>query len=209
MNLPNILTVSRLILAVIYFIILWFADNKDYITIRTTLLDIALGLFIAAVITDMLDGYLARRLNLVTNFGRIADPFVDKVIACGSFVFFLGWETFKQFLTPWMVVVILGREFLVSGLRSFAESHHTPFGSSVFGQNKMLIQSVTIIWAIFYAAHLQNEPPLWTVVALQSLIYVTLISTVISGFIYLYQGWHLFKTSLSQSASDEETNIPK
>jgi len=183
MNLPNRLTILRLILACIYFVLLAFAENKG--AFNPALLDIALGLFIIAIITDVLDGYLARRYNMVTNFGRIADPFVDKVLICGSFVFFVAWTQIREFMPAWMLVVILGREFLVSAIRAFAESRNIPFGSSFWGQHKMTIQSITIIAALIYLRFFLTNQTFWIVVTLKSLIWLTLVTTVISGITYI------------------------
>jgi CDP-diacylglycerol--glycerol-3-phosphate 3-phosphatidyltransferase len=184
MNLPNRLTVLRLILACIYFALLTFAENKGIF--NPALLDIALGLFIVAIITDILDGYLARKYNLVTNFGRIADPFVDKVLICGTFVFFVEWSQLREFMPAWMLVIILGREFLISAIRAFAESKNIAFGSSSWGQHKMTIQSITIIAALAYLRFFLTHQTFWVVVTLKVLFWLTLATTIISGMTYIF-----------------------
>ena len=99
LNLPNMLTGGRLFLALIFFGLLALSrrmpvlqgEEASHFTLRTVLLDIAAAIFIVAAVTDILDGMLARRWNLTTDFGRIADPFVDKIIILGAFIFFLPW----------------------------------------------------------------------------------------------------------------------
>ena len=104
-NLPNRLTLSRLLLAIVFFI---FLSYRYY--------NVALGAFLFAWLTDWLDGYLARKKGLLTDFGRIADPFVDKIIVCGGFILLI--QHARDIMPSWMVVVIVAREFLVNSLRS-------------------------------------------------------------------------------------------
>ena len=182
MNLPNRLTLIRLIISIIYFTVLTYIQKDGRFDAH--LVDISLGLFIIAVLTDFLDGYLARRYQMVTNFGRIADPFVDKVLICGSFVFFVSWEQMHDFMPAWMLVVILGREFIISAIRTFAEARNIPFGSSFWGQHKMTVQSITIIWTFLYLGHFTGPQYLWAAVTLRALVWLTLITTIISAFSY-------------------------
>ena len=117
-NLPNLLTFSRLILAVVFFGLLvadWW---------KTSLL-----LFIVAASTDWLDGYLARKRGETTTLGRILDPFVDKVIVLGAFIFLLPLSSADTGLYAWMVTVIVARELLVTGLRSYLEGESIAFGA--------------------------------------------------------------------------------
>ena len=127
-NLPNQLTTARLILAVIMFgLIAW-----EYYTASTVLFIIAAG-------TDWLDGYYARKYNQVTNLGRILDPFADKVIVCGTFIFLIAIPQMLDTpfgLRPWMVVAIVGRELLVTALRSFIEDRGSDFSAQVVGQGQ-------------------------------------------------------------------------
>jgi CDP-diacylglycerol--glycerol-3-phosphate 3-phosphatidyltransferase len=111
-NLPNQITLGRLILAVVFFVLLAQFDIQHP---RIWLLDLCFALFIVAALTDWLDGYLARKHNQVTAFGRVLDPFVDKVLVCGTFVFLAGPAFVNDagrnvtYVAPWMVVLILGR----------------------------------------------------------------------------------------------------
>ena len=115
-NLPNQLTAMRLALSVVLFVlIVW----KVYLA--------AFVVFLVAASTDWVDGYLARRYGLVTTLGRILDPFADKIIVCGSFIFLAAIPELQQYVQPWMVVVIVGRELLVTALRSFLEQQGADF----------------------------------------------------------------------------------
>ena len=156
-NLPNPITLGRLVLAAILFVCLaQYKHGQSSLRV----LDGAAALFIVAALTDMLDGYLARRQNQVTSFGRVLDPFVDKVLVCGSFVFlcspgFVDDATGRNVsdVRAWMVVLIIGRELLVTSLRGFSEAQGDLFGANVFGKAKMMVQSITIPVILVFQAH--------------------------------------------------------
>ena len=97
-HLPNQLTIARLILSVIFFVVLAFETHGTRDVAGQVLLNIAFVLFVCAVITDFLDGYLARRWSLTSTFGRIADPFADKIVICGGFVMLTG---ITDLVAPW------------------------------------------------------------------------------------------------------------
>lgn len=161
-NLPNQLTIARVVLSVVFFVLLAFDRGTTVPSgiagLRIDLLlDAALVVFVLAVLTDSLDGYLARKYKLVSSFGRIADPFADKMLICGGFVMLIGVA--PQLVPPWYAVVILFREFLVSGLRSFLESRGVAFGAAWSGKVKMVLQSVAIPFVLFYQANLAAAEP--------------------------------------------------
>jgi CDP-diacylglycerol---glycerol-3-phosphate 3-phosphatidyltransferase len=186
-NLPNQITIARLILSVVFFILLGLFDQSFYMLVDKPLpaqgiafLDVALAVFILAAVTDFLDGYLARKWKMISTFGRIADPFVDKVFICGSFVFLIPISPLVQ---PWFVVVIMMREFLVSGLRSFLESRGVAFGAGFGGKLKMGFQSITVPAVLIYRAHFFAWPSArWAVIVL---LVGTLIFTVSSSVEYV------------------------
>ena len=166
-NLPNRLTLLRLLLAIVFFI---FLSYRYY--------NVALGAFLFAWLTDWLDGYLARKKGLLTDFGRIADPFVDKIIVCGGFILLI-----QHIIPPWMVVVIVAREFLVNSLRSYSESRGIEFGATIWGKAKMFVQSLTISLILLFFAYLNH-----LVVIKQGIIimlWLTLIITLVSGIKYM------------------------
>jgi CDP-diacylglycerol--glycerol-3-phosphate 3-phosphatidyltransferase len=165
-------------------------------------LDVALAVFLVAVLSDAVDGYLARRMGHLTKFGRIADPFVDKIIICGALAYFIGDQFVEmgsggrlENLTgwrPWMVAVILARELLVTGMRSFSELHHIPFAASLSGKVKMFIQCVTVAWVLVYVAH-WTDGPAWTRTVRDVLIWTTTLVTAFSGLVYVKRAYDLLR----------------
>ena len=169
-NLPNRITLSRLLLAIVFFVLL----SHRYF-------NVALIIFFVAVITDWLDGYLARKWDLLTDLGRIVDPFVDKVIICGAFIIFLNIA--KDVIAPWMVIVIVAREFFVSSIRGFSESKGVKFASNMWGKTKMFIQSWTICALILYYAYFENVG--WAENMVCVFMWITVIVTIGSGITYV------------------------
>ena len=145
LNLPNRITVARLGLAIVFFVLVGLYSHRAP---RPWLLDLAAATFVIAAISDILDGYIARKRGLVTPLGRILDPLVDKILVCGAFILFVGTGFVDADghnvteVRTWMVVVIVGRELLVTGLRGFNESMGKAFGASLHGKIKMWMQSV-------------------------------------------------------------------
>lgn len=181
MNLPNKITLSRLVLSVVFFVLVSFDDRAA--------LNWAETVFILACVTDYFDGYFARKMNLVTSFGRIADPFVDKVIVCGGFALVAGRTGMAapSLIMPWMVVVLISREFLVSSIRGHAESQGVAFGAELAGKIKAVVQMFALGFAIYFYAHgdlpfVPHAPAkLITVV----FIYAALALTVLSAITYV------------------------
>src|SRR5437868_2227804 len=157
-HVPNALTGGRLVLAGVFFVMLaWYQyEGRGH----PWFLNTAFFIYCVALFTDFLDGYLARKWKVEGAFGRVVDPFVDKVLVLGSFIFFAG----KNFIiphtnpediprnvytitgvAPWMVVVILARELLVTSLRATTERGGQNFGAQLSGKLKMGFQSATIL----------------------------------------------------------------
>ncbi|MDN3514255.1 MAG: CDP-diacylglycerol--glycerol-3-phosphate 3-phosphatidyltransferase [Candidatus Brocadia sp.] len=169
-NLPNRLTLMRLLLAIVFFIFL----SYRYYTI-------ALAAFLLAWLTDWLDGYLARKKGLLTDFGRIADPFVDKIIVCGGFILLI--QHGHDIIPPWMVVVIVAREFLVNSLRSYSESRGIEFGATIWGKAKMFIQSLTISIILLFFAYFKHFIAIKQGIIF--MLWLTVIITLVSGIKYM------------------------
>ena len=154
-RLPNQLTCARLGLAVVFFVLLAGAGpGRGW---GPPLL--AAAVFSLAALTDALDGWLARRWGVISRFGRVMDPFADKVLVLGAFVMLAGPD-FRgptgqvSGVQPWMVVVILSRELLVTTLRGLVEARGVNFGASLSGKLKMIVQSVaTPVILLLIAAH--------------------------------------------------------
>lgn len=148
MNIPNTLTIFRIFLAIVVFVMIGLARY-----------DLALLFFVLAVLTDALDGWWARRFKQITVFGRIMDPFADKFLICGVFICLVtipeltsdkaGYPAWLM-LQAWMVIIIIGRELLVTTLRSFVESAGGDFSAKWLGKLKMVIQCAAVILALLY-----------------------------------------------------------
>ncbi len=167
-NLPNVLTVGRVVLAGGFIALMTLPSYALAESDNRLLLGLGLALFVTAALTDALDGYLARRWNVVSVFGRIMDPFADKVLVLGAFVMLAGpqfatpifspaWGTGESGSAPirvgslqvtgiqsWMVVVILARDLLVTSLRGMVEGRGKSFAALSAGKAKMVAQSVGI-----------------------------------------------------------------
>lgn len=142
-NLPNLLTCFRLVLAVAFVAILSLASRADAALLT------AAAVFVVAAITDAVDGWLARRLNAITPFGRVMDPLADKVLVLAAFVLLAGplfHDSGRQLsgVQPWMAVVILARELVVTSLRGLAESRGVDFSATASGKAKMIAQSIAV-----------------------------------------------------------------
>ena len=183
-NLPNQLTLSRIAIAFVLFALLALhLGGISLFPSEAAAMWTAAIVFGVCVSTDWLDGMIARRRNQVTTFGRIADPFADKLLVLGTLMFMVE---LCDLIPAWFVVVLLAREFLVSGLRSYLESQGIPFGARWGGKIKMILQSI-LIPAVFVVEAIFPEPGTggpWRVAA-QVLLYATLAATIISMLDYL------------------------
>jgi len=188
-NLPNQITIGRLIIALICLALLetfaWPRRDAD-----DWMVNVAFVLFLIAALSDILDGYLARKQNQVTSFGRILDPFVDKLLVCGAFVLLLGrgYDNAEGAnvtgLAAWMVLVVISRELLVSGLRGFSESQGTPYAANFWGKAKMVTQSVTVLVILSSLGYLRGVA--WVLGLRAFMIWVTVVVTILSVFAYLW-----------------------
>lgn len=164
-KLPNILTAARIAFAGVFFALLSLYGPLSTGTTTaeagsassTTLLTAALILFVIAAFTDFLDGYLARRWGAVSVFGRVMDPFADKILILGAFILLAGPQFHTQSgqisgVQPWMAVLILARELLITSLRGVFEAQGINFSASFAGKAKMVVQSLSIpailLWII-------------------------------------------------------------
>jgi len=205
---PNALTGSRLILAGVFFAMLAYYQAQSSAAGRSDelWLNIALAIYLIALVTDFLDGYLARKWKVEGAFGRVVDPFVDKVLVLGTFIFFAGKNfteaAIAQNVTtitgvePWMVVVILARELLVTSLRGSMESSGQAFGAQLSGKLKMGFQSAAILVILLYVnyrSRLDSQDLLVARVLRDIAIWGTLVITVISGLMYVQKAVKLFR----------------
>lgn len=200
-HVPNALTVGRLVLAGVFFVMLGFYQFEG--RGDPTFLNVAFVIYLIAAATDFLDGYLARKWGVTSTFGRIVDPFCDKILVLGSFTFFagknfiiptsagVGHEVVVRTITgvyPGFVVILLARELFVTTLRSVRESGGTPFGAAVAGKLKMTVQAVTIGVILTYVNYFEGvraDVEWWARMVRDGFIWATLAVTVWSGLVYV------------------------
>ena len=180
MNLPNKLTIIRVLLIPFFVFFLLFGHYKnDDMTLRI----IADVIFAVASLTDMADGKIARKYNLVTNFGKFMDPLADKLLVCSAMICLI--ET-KQ-LYSWFVIIIIAREFIISGFRLIAVENGVVIAANIFGKIKTVTQMFMIIILV---ANIPFAP--LTIIG-EILKWVALVMTILSLVIYIYQNIGVLK----------------
>jgi CDP-diacylglycerol---glycerol-3-phosphate 3-phosphatidyltransferase len=187
MNLPNSITMSRIVMIPLLLWILtphfpWHGNGAQEVT--------ASVLFVLASITDGLDGYLARKRKQITTMGMLLDPLADKIMVAGALIALVAYN--PVVVKVWIVVIIVGREFLISGLRSIASSEGFTIEASDLGKLKTVTQIVCVVSAILAHQWYQWQfgmlivPVKWIAVAA---IYFTLVVSIISAVDYFVGFW--------------------
>lgn len=192
---PNRITAARFAGSLVLFSIFaaWGEHEPEEMALAVP---IAFWLFVLTALTDFLDGYLARRGNAVTAFGRVADPFVDKVLVLGSMIFLAVMDWSRQWIPAWIVVVVLAREFLVTGLRGYIESLGLAFPADWFGKAKMIVQCAAIGTILGLPAFpWPRELRELLEVAAHVLVWATLVTSVGSGVSYVSKTRRLLRES--------------
>ena len=177
MNLPNKLTIMRVILIPFFVFFLlspYFPAYGNYI---------AVAIFIVASLTDMLDGKIARKYNLVTNFGKFMDPLADKLLGCSAMICLIELDR----LAAWIVIVIIAREFIISGFRLVASDNGVVIAASYWGKFKTTFQMLMVIVLI-----LDIQMPFFQILG-TVLTYVALILTVVSLIDYIVKNKDVLK----------------
>ena len=177
MNLPNKLTIMRVILIPFFVFFLlspYFPAYGNYI---------AVAIFIVASLTDMLDGKIARKYNLVTNFGKFMDPLADKLLVCSAMICLIELDR----LAAWIVIVIIAREFIISGFRLVASDNGLVIAASYWGKFKTTFQMLMVIVLI-----LDIQMPFFQILG-TVLTYVALILTVVSLIDYIVKNKDVLK----------------
>jgi CDP-diacylglycerol---glycerol-3-phosphate 3-phosphatidyltransferase len=142
-NLPNYITLTRIFSVPV---LIWILSSSRFTSVHGEKELLASALFIAASITDGIDGYLARRRGQITTMGMLLDPLADKLLIAAAFVTLVQFN--PQIVPAWMAVIVIGREFMVSGLRSIAASEGFTIEASDLGKFKMVVQIVSVVAAI-------------------------------------------------------------
>jgi CDP-diacylglycerol---glycerol-3-phosphate 3-phosphatidyltransferase len=197
MNLPNKLTVSRFVLTAAFLgAMCWQVKFHE---------TLALVLFVAGGITDLLDGIIARRHKLITNFGILMDPLADKILICCAFIIFVGLD----WIAAWMVVLIVARELAITGLRLLAASRNVVLAAERWGKHKTISQIVAIIailvlhsysdWgpvgrAIFGFSLVGGTP--WAATFTEVAKWVAVLLTALSGWLYLWRNRAIYLQDL-------------
>jgi CDP-diacylglycerol--glycerol-3-phosphate 3-phosphatidyltransferase/cardiolipin synthase len=171
MNLPNKLTIARVICVPIFVVLYALGLNIP-----------ALIVFIAASITDYFDGKIARKNNLITNFGKIMDPLADKVLVYAAFCMFID----KGIMPGWMLIIILAREFAVSGMRTVAASQGTVVAAGMTGKIKTVLQMFAVIFLL-----LQPYGKALDIIG-KVLLWASLVMTIVSGAEYIIKNKNVF-----------------
>jgi CDP-diacylglycerol--glycerol-3-phosphate 3-phosphatidyltransferase len=190
---PNRITMLRFVGSLLLFLVLqvWGMEDPHGMPVS-----FSFWLFVGIASTDYLDGYLARRGNRITSFGRVADPFVDKVLVIGTMVFLAVMDWSRQWFPAWIVVVVVAREFLVTGIRGYVESQGLAFPADWFGKVKMVVQCIAI--GVVLGLFAFDWPgPLRRFLELAAHVFVwgTLLTTVGSGTSYVIKTRRLLAKS--------------
>ena len=196
MNLPNQLTMGRLFLTALFVAVMSIPDQLlKSIHLLDYRITIAILFFLIASLTDFLDGYIARKLNLVTDFGKLMDPLVDKILTSAVFIILSK----EDMIPAWITITIISREFLVTGLRLLASNQGKVLSADSLGKWKTTSQ---IIVASYFLTILgSNEPILKYLKFINQpmfgdlLIIICTTITVVSGWSYLSKNRELVKTS--------------
>lgn len=192
MNLPNKLTISRFVLTIAFLAVI-FSEARFHETI-------SLVLFGLASLTDYFDGKLARKHNLITNFGVLMDPLADKILVCSAFIAFVGIHRIQA----WMAVIVVARELAITGLRMLAASRHVVLAAEGYGKHKTISQ-ITAILAILVSMSYQEWGPVGKLVFGFSVfgrpwvdwftplsVWVSVVLTFTSGALYLWRNRRLY-----------------
>ena len=182
MNLPNKLTMLRVILVPVFMVFAAFGriGTSDYD--RTAMLAAGI-IFAAASFTDFLDGYIARKNHLVTDFGKFMDPLADKMLTTAAFIYMVV----DGMCHPVVLAVILFREFAVAGVRMIAAERGIVIAANMWGKVKTVLQMVTIIFYYVVQFFVSSPALIAFILIVQALCWLVAAATVLSGAIYLWQ----------------------
>ena len=176
MNLPNKLTVLRMVLVPFFVASLLISGTNEAMKWP------ALVLFVAASLTDFADGYIARKYNLITNFGKFMDPLADKILTISGMICLIELGR----IPSWIVVIIVAREFIISGFRLIATEHGIVIAANYWGKWKTTFQMIMIILMIM------NLPALQMVTTI--VMWVALVLTIVSLVTYITQNMDVVRT---------------
>lgn len=171
MNLANKITFIRILLIPIFLFFMYVEVNYNVL--------VATGIFIFAALTDSLDGYIARSRNEVTRFGKFIDPLADKLMVTAALISLVEIDR----VPGWIVMIIIARELMITGLRSVAAAEGIVIAASIWGKVKTITQMIAVVAALL------NLP------YYEILVYIALIATVLSGIDYMYKNRKVLDTN--------------
>lgn len=179
MNVPNILTLLRVVMIPLFVAAFLAGGISNWV---------ALALFIIAAITDALDGYIARKKNLVTDFGKLMDPLADKILVMSAFICF----TYAGIFHPAVAIVVMSREFLVTGIRMIASSKGKIIAADIWGKLKTISQDVTAILVLFRCA-LGVGSDSFIGIIVYAITWIMVLLTIYSGVNYCLKNKEIFE----------------
>jgi CDP-diacylglycerol--glycerol-3-phosphate 3-phosphatidyltransferase len=173
-NLPNQISAARIAMSIAVFVALYFERYRT-----------GLILFVLAAGTDWLDGFLARRWNQVTQLGRILDPLADKIVVSGAFIFLAAVR--GSCIEPWMAVLVVAREMIVTVIRSYLEQQGHDFSAKWSGKFKMVLQCLAVIGSLWLLSRYARgeDSGKWLPQVTNWLVWLAIIATVYSGWVYI------------------------
>lgn len=174
MNLANKITTARLGLVPVFILSMYLFPENNILS---------LTIFVVASLTDFLDGYVARKYNMVTTLGKFLDPLVDKILVITAFVLMAE----RNVMPGWIVAVIIGRELIITGLRTIAADKGVTIAASYLGKIKTTTQMLAII-IYFLSISISSLVPIYRV-----MVYVCAIATIISGLDYIFKNKNVLK----------------
>jgi len=190
MNLPNRLTILRIVMTFVFMFLLFSKGLTAKI--------FALGVFTIACVTDFYDGYIARKYNLITDLGKLLDPIADKILVLAAFLAFVE----MRIIPAWMVVVIIFRELLITGVRILAIGKGKVLAASLAGKHKTVSQMVSIFVILGFIIIKESGISLfsfwdsryefWAGVSIHTLMLITVALTLISGISYVIKNKNIF-----------------
>ena len=174
LNLPNKLTVLRMCLVPAFVLILLLSNNSEITFFRV----LPLIIFVGAALTDTLDGQIARKHNLITDFGKFMDPLADKLLVCSALICFVEID----YLSSWIVILIISREFIISGFRMLAASKGITIAANMWGKFKTVIQMLLVVVILCDFANIFG----FLRALITPLVVLTIILTIVSAATYIY-----------------------